>query len=133
MMVVFYKGMKGVCACVGFLLLGIVTSAQSSIKSAISQSAITNSSVLHEVRELKVGDVVPDITFQKVLNYKSSTARLSDFRGKLVILDIWSVWCSSCIAGFPKLEKLQEKYNDKIQILLVNPHVSSHDSEEKIL
>src|SRR5690606_35078281 len=97
-----YKGMKGGCVFVGFLLLGIVTSAQSSIKSAISQSAITNSSVLHEVRELKVGDVVPDIEFT-LINYPKSTAHLSDFKGKLVILDFWATWCKPCVKQFPKL------------------------------
>jgi|GEM_PF-4420832 AhpC/TSA family./Protein of unknown function (DUF3738). len=131
-MVVLYKGMKGGCVFVGFLLLGIVTSAQSSIKSAISQSAITNSSVLHEVRELKVGDVVPDITFQNVLNYNNKTARLSDFKGKLVIFYMWSIWCTPCLKAFPDLDKLQNQFSGKIQILLANPHAPKYNTEERI-
>ncbi len=85
-----------------------------------------------EIKPLTIGDKVPDITFHNVLNYKSKTAKLSDFQGKLVILDMWSVNCASCIAGFPKMEKLQKEFGDKIQILLVNPHDAKYDSEEKI-
>jgi thiol-disulfide isomerase/thioredoxin len=84
------------------------------------------------VKSLLVGDQVPDLVFGNVLNYKNQKARLSDFRGKLVILDMWSVFCTSCIAGFPKMDSLQKEFGDKIQILLVNPHDPKYDSEEKI-
>lgn len=130
-MVVLKKGMGGVCVFVLVLLAG-VSSAQSSIKSAISQSAITNSSTLTEVRELKVGDVVPDITFQNVLNYKSKTAQLSDFKSDLIILDFWSVWCNACIESFVKLDQIKKKYEDKVQVLLVNPYDDKHNSQEAI-
>lgn len=69
---------------------------------------------------LSVGDKVPNLTL-KLLNYKSETARLSDFQGKLLILDFWNTSCGACIASWPKLLSLQEKFSDKIQIILVNP------------
>lgn len=84
------------------------------------------------IRPLSIGDQVPDIIFENVLNYKSKKARLSDFKGKLVILDMWSTWCTSCIAAFPKMEKLQEQFKDKIQIILTNPSNSKYDSEDNI-
>ena len=59
----------------------------------------------HEIKPLKIGDKVPDIEFKNIINYKSKTARLSDFKGKLVILDFWGTWCTSCIAAFPKMEE----------------------------
>jgi thiol-disulfide isomerase/thioredoxin len=83
-------------------------------------------------RTLNIGDKVPDITFEKVLNYKTKTTKISDFKGKLIILDFWSVNCGSCIAAFPKMDKLQKEFNSKVQIFLVNPHDPKFDSEEKI-
>jgi thiol-disulfide isomerase/thioredoxin len=70
---------------------------------------------------LKVGDKFPEYTFIHLINYPTSTARASDFRGKLLLLDFWSTGCTSCIESWPKLEKLQYQFAGQIQILLVNP------------
>jgi len=58
------------------------------------------------VKALSIGDTVPDITIANVYNYRSSTIRLSDLKGKLVILDFWSTWCTNlycCIPGIAKV------------------------------
>ena len=47
---------------------------------------------------------------------------------KLIILDFWSTWCTSCIAAFPKMEKLQEEFSKDIQIVLVN----SFENEDQV-
>jgi thiol-disulfide isomerase/thioredoxin len=106
--------------------------AQSSARAKTSQFDIARSNRDKEIKPLKIGDLVPNIVFENVLNYKSKKANLSDFKGKLVILDMWSVNCATCIAEFPKLENLQKEFGDKIQILLINPHDVKYDSEEKI-
>jgi thiol-disulfide isomerase/thioredoxin len=36
-----------------------------------------------------------------------NTVRLSDFKGRPVILNIWAKWCAPCLAEMPKLDKLQ--------------------------
>jgi thiol-disulfide isomerase/thioredoxin len=73
-----------------------------------------------EGKRLYVGDKVPDITFNGMYNYSSSTAKLSDFKGKAVILDFWNKNCSSCIASFPKMQQIQERFKEDLVILLVN-------------
>jgi len=83
-------------------------------------------------KALPIGTKVPDIRFTQVLNYKQKTAKLSDFKGKLVILDLWSTTCSSCIAAFPHMEQLQKQFSDKIQILLVDPYLIKYDTEERV-
>lgn len=61
-----------------------------------------------------------DYTFSNLINYPTKTAMASEFKGKLLILDFWSTGCKSCIESWPKLLKLQEKFKDEIQIVLVN-------------
>jgi thiol-disulfide isomerase/thioredoxin len=77
------------------------------------------------VKPLTIGDTVPDITLTNVYNYPSSTIRLSDLKGKLVILDFWATWCSSCIREFPRLDSLQGRFKDKIQVILISSRGSN--------
>jgi thiol-disulfide isomerase/thioredoxin len=66
------------------------------------------------------GDHYPGFTSIEVLNHSSDTLNMTDFKGKHIILDFWNLFCLSCIEAFPKLESLQKKFKDLIQIILVN-------------
>lgn len=70
-------------------------------------------------RSLTIGDTVPEMEISNLVNHSSTTVRLSDFRGKLLIIDFWATWCSPCIAAFPKMHSLSEKFKNNIQILAV--------------
>lgn len=83
------------------------------------------------IRPLTIGDTVPDIAFTSLINYHSKTARLSDFKGKLVILDFWATWCGSCIKKLPLLDSLQNVFKNDIQVILINSKATT-DSREKI-
>lgn len=74
---------------------------------------------------LTIGDTIPNLTFS-MLNYPKAKASILDFKGKLLILDFWSTWCSNCIAEFPMLQQLQQHFKDSIQILTVG--FDSHEA-----
>jgi len=69
---------------------------------------------------LKIGDNMPDAAITNILNSSYKKAKISDYKGKLILIDFWSTWCSSCIAGFPHLDSLQRESAGRIQVLLVN-------------
>ncbi len=68
---------------------------------------------------IQIGQQVPDIFITNIHNYKSTSARISDFRGKLLILDFWATWCSPCVAMIPRMDSLQKEFGDKVQFLSV--------------
>ncbi|WP_346316379.1 redoxin family protein [Chitinophaga sp. YIM B06452] len=65
------------------------------------------------------GSNLPDITITNMVNHTTSSLKLSDLRGKIVVLDFWSRGCGSCIASFPKVEYFNTIYRDKVFILPV--------------
>jgi thiol-disulfide isomerase/thioredoxin len=43
------------------------------------------------------------------LDADGNTVRLSDFKGRPILLNIWAKWCAPCLAEMPKLDQLQAK------------------------
>ena len=41
---------------------------------------------------------------------KGKKVSLSDYRGKVVVLDFWATWCVPCVASFPAMQKMVEKH-----------------------
>ncbi|MBC7784219.1 MAG: TlpA family protein disulfide reductase [Burkholderiales bacterium] len=56
------------------------------------------------------------------------TLKLSEHRGKVVVLDFWSVYCPPCIVGMPINEKIAERYAGQgVEMFAVNVGDSAGD------
>ena len=57
--------------------------------------------------EAKIGDEIPDFSFT---DFNGQARKLSDFKGKYVLLDFWGTWCSPCVAELPALKEVYGKF-----------------------
>jgi len=82
---------------------------------------------------LGIGDTFPDIEFS-MYNYKATKAKLSDFSDKkLVILEYWATWCTTCLKHFPRLDSIQNIFAESTQFILVSDFMlTSRDNLNKI-
>jgi peroxiredoxin len=61
------------------------------------------------------GDMAPDFALQSL---DGKTVRLSDYRGKAVLLNFWATWCAPCKIEMPWFVELQKQYGaEGLQIL----------------
>ncbi|MFH5831380.1 TlpA family protein disulfide reductase [Halalkalibaculum sp. DA3122] len=52
---------------------------------------------------------------------EGNTVELSEFEGKVILIDFWETWCKPCLDSFPTMQKLVEEYPDKFVVLAVTP------------
>lgn len=68
---------------------------------------------------LAKGETAPDF---ELMTLDGETARLSDYKGKKVILNFWASWCPPCRAEMPDMQKYYEEQaaKENVEILAVN-------------
>jgi thiol-disulfide isomerase/thioredoxin len=74
----------------------------------------------NNIRPLDIGDTIPSIEINNVINYTKDKLRPNDFKDKALILDFWGPSCMSCLESFPHLDSLQQYFRSNLQIVLVN-------------
>jgi thiol-disulfide isomerase/thioredoxin len=57
-----------------------------------------------------VGKTAPDFA---LTDLSGKTVRLSNFKGKIVLLDFWATWCGPCRRQIPEFVELQKQYAGK--------------------
>ncbi len=62
-----------------------------------------------ETKNALVGKAAPELNF-KWSSQPGFAAKLSELKGKVVVLDFWATWCGPCIASFPNIRELATHY-----------------------
>ena len=64
--------------------------------------------------DMREDSVAPDFVVQTV---DGDSLRLSDFRGKFVMLDFWGTWCAPCLNELPHLKKLSQSFSEELKVI----------------
>ncbi len=64
--------------------------------------------------------IIPASDFE-LLDMDEESKKLSDYRGKVILLNFWATWCPPCVREMPSMERLQQKFNaDNFKVLAIN-------------
>ena len=75
------------------------------------------------------GEAAPDFTLK---SRSGENLRLAEQRGNIVLVNFWASWCGPCREELPKMEELQQNYQDLgFTVLAVN--VDDHPSKADVL
>ncbi len=79
----------------------------------------------------KTPDVLPDIAF---IDGTGKERSLRDWRGKVVLLNLWATWCVPCRKEMPGLDRLQaELGSDKFEVVAVSADKTGIEGARKFL
>jgi len=86
-----------------------------SLKNSIEGEYIENTL---KSRNLRKRDLAPDFNLHDITG---KNIKLSNYKGKYILLTFWASWCGPCIKEIPALLKIKEKYpSDKLEIISIN-------------
>ncbi len=78
-----------------------------------------NKSLTNPLKEIEIGEKIPDLLISNLVNTKYPSINTRDFRGKMLILDFWATWCTPCVSLMPKMDSIQQLMSNEVQILPV--------------
>jgi len=78
---------------------------------------------------LDKGDLAPNF---ELTTLEGKVVKLSDYKGKKVVLNFWATWCHPCRAEMPHMQNYYEDYaeDEEVEILAVN--LTNGDTVSKV-
>ncbi len=102
----------------------IITILLSCLWTLFSEKNLQAQNTNMEIKQLSIGDQCPNFQFNNILYGNTKSSHLSDYKGRILILDFWATWCGPCVSSMPHLDSLQKQFGDKIAVL----QITSEDS-----
>ena len=79
----------------------------------------------------EIAGLRPTIESTKDTNGKNYS--FADFRGKVIIVDVWATWCCSCIEKMPKFMQLKDEFKQYKDILFLTISIDRKSDQDKWL
>lgn len=96
------------------LVLLIFTVAMYGSNNSTLKLESTNNNLFATAKSDMISDAAPNFTLYTL---DGDEVKLSDYLGKVVILDFWATWCPPCRKGIPDLISIQNEYKDDLVVI----------------
>jgi len=63
------------------------------------------------------GETAPDF---EAVDFDGRQVKLSDFKGKPLLLNFWATWCPPCLKELPEFQRFFDEHNEDVNIVAVN-------------
>ena len=77
---------------------------------------------------IEIGKSAPDFELTKL---DGTNVKLSDLKGKKVILNFWATWCGPCQQEMPDMEAFYKEHKENVEILAINYTPSEKAGDRK--
>ena len=75
-------------------------------------------------------DAPPDQPRMNFATINGTQMKLSDYEGKIILLNVWATWCAPCIAEMPTLDRLQMAMGDEnFEVITISMDRTANDAK----
>lgn len=108
------------------------TSTTSPSKDAAEESAAanTNNAANSAAKNNNYPPAPSGIMQADIKDLEGNTFKLEDKKGKVVLVNLWGIWCAPCVAEMPHLIEMQDKFKDK-DFQIVGLNIGNDEGEEE--
>lgn len=88
--------------------------------------------IMEKQKTKMINEAAPDFS---LIDLAGNTVRLSDYRGKVVVVDFWATWCGPCKASFPAVQKVVDRYSldDNVKFLFIDTRETAADKRQNAI
>lgn len=90
--------------------------AREAVRAGVLQKRIRAEMAFAELSEQSIGKPAWDL---QGVDMKGDTVRLSQFKGRTTVVDLWATWCGPCKEEIPYWTKLEEEHGDEVNFVSI--------------
>lgn len=75
--------------------------------------------LLDVAKKALINKPAPDFEIDYVVE-NAKKFKLSDYKGKLILVEFWATWCPACISAIPRLSEFANKFKNKVKVIAIS-------------